>query len=76
MREEYWHIIATSGSVSLLTIIQTGRAQSWGSELSCSASTLPTLGAGVLGGDDGDGGGGDGVDLVPVGRQTMRTVHW
>ena len=26
MREEYWHIIAASGSVSLLTIIQTGRA--------------------------------------------------
>ena len=71
MREEYWHIIAASGSVSLLTIIQTGRAAQ-----SCPAQPLPCshLKWGLLG--DGDGGGGDGVDLVPVGRQTMRTVHW
>ena len=71
-REEYWHIIAASGSVSLLTIIQTGRAQSWGSELSCSASTLPTLGAGVLRGDGG-GDGGDGGDVVLL---SLRSEDW
>ena len=77
MREEYWHIIAALGSVSLLTIIQTGRAE----PQSCPAQPqhCSDLEGGKLGegGDGGDGGDGVGVvGVVPLGDgQTDLTTH-